>query len=190
MPKLQNDRWERFAQEYIVDWNQTEAARRAGYAAESQNIGTLNTIGWENRNRPLIQARIKELLQERRKEYDVTVERTIQEMARVAFADITSIIDSFEGGVVTYKSLINIPVRVRPAIKKISQTVSGVTVEFHDKLGALEQLAKYFGMYEKDNKQKVPVGPQIYLPDNGRGDQSRPTQDGVQPSQWPPAGDA
>lgn len=168
MPILQNPQWEKFAQEYVMDFDKKRAALAAGYCKDSKNEASIYTISLELYNREVIRARIKELLEERRKEYDITEARVLQEMSRIAFSDITEIIQSFGPDGVVYKDIKDIPKRIRPAIKSISTTANGIQVTFHDKIGSLEQLAKFLGMYEKDNKQKQADGPQIYLPHNNR----------------------
>lgn len=164
MSALENDKWEKFAQEYCKSFNKKDAAVAAGY---SPNPESAYTMGNELYNRPVIRQRIKDILAQRRKEYDITVDRILLELGRVAFADMTEIIQDFNGRILSLKSLDEIPKRLRPAIKKVSQNQFGVNIEFHDKLEAIEKLAKHLGFYELDNKQKA-VEPGIYLPDNNR----------------------
>ncbi|HHZ71241.1 MAG TPA: terminase small subunit, partial [Methylococcaceae bacterium] len=54
------DKQEMFCLEYIIDLNATQAAIRAGYSEK-----TAQKIGSENLSKPLIQARIAELMAER-----------------------------------------------------------------------------------------------------------------------------
>jgi phage terminase small subunit len=181
MAELKNAQWELYAQAYIHCFNKTEAAMKAGYAPDSKHrSATCAVIGNELYQRPIVRERIAELLKERRQEYAVTEDRVVAEMSRIAFADITELMESFDNGTgITYKSLDQIPKRLRPVIKKITQGQNGISIELHDKVGAIEQLAKYLGIYEKDNKQKSAPAPQIYLPHNRRDDLDKSSDDAI-----------
>ena len=50
-----------FVEEFLVCWNATEAARRAGYKGNSDTLGA---VGYENLNKSYIRARIEARLQE------------------------------------------------------------------------------------------------------------------------------
>lgn len=165
---LQNIQHELFAQEYIVDFNATQAAIRAGY--NNPNPGSLRRQAHDLYHNKQIRARIVELLHERRGEYAVTVTRVVQELARIAFASPLDVLDEFNGARIMYKRLEDIPKKHRAAIKSLKISRAGVSVEFHDKVAALDKLARHLGMYELDNDQrnKPQNGPTIYIPDNGR----------------------
>lgn len=70
----------RFVQEYIVDYNATQAAIRAGY---SEN--TAGGIGAENLKKPQIQAAIQAELDKQAQRTAVNADRIIQELAIIAF---------------------------------------------------------------------------------------------------------
>ena len=70
----------RFVEEYIVDYNATQAAIRAGY---SENTATV--IGGENLRKPYLQAAIHEELEKQSKRTNVTADRIVQELAAMAF---------------------------------------------------------------------------------------------------------
>jgi phage terminase small subunit len=73
---------EKFVTEYLVDLNATQAAIRSGYSKK-----TAFTIGCENLKKPYI----IEALQKRREslasDNDITPERVLKEIARLAFHD-------------------------------------------------------------------------------------------------------
>ncbi|MBQ1952343.1 MAG: terminase small subunit [Alistipes sp.] len=73
-------RQRRFVEEYIVDYNATQAAIRAGYSE-----GTAGGIGFENLRKPQIQAAIHEELEKQSKRTNVTADRIVQELAAMAF---------------------------------------------------------------------------------------------------------
>lgn len=154
---------EMFCLEYVVDWDKKAATIRAGYSEKSAS-----TIARDLYKNPKCRARINELVEERTQEIKEMGNRVIQEIARLAFADPTSIIKKLNAKNYTVKRLEDIPEGLRVAIKSLRPTKEGIAVQFHEKTTALDMLARHIGLYKEDNAQKVPEGPMIYLPDNNR----------------------
>lgn len=154
---------ELFCNEYIVDFKKQAAAIRAGYAP-----GSASGTAAELYKMPKIRKRIMELLRVRREEYNVTEERMQQEIARIAFADPFKIMKTLNKRKFSIKNIDDIPPSLRAAVKSVRSTKEGLHITFHEKTTALEMLAKHFGYFEADNKQKAVEGPQIYLPHNNR----------------------
>jgi phage terminase small subunit len=86
------DKAQRFCEEYTVDLNATQAAIRAGYSSH-----TAAQTGHENLRKPEIAARINELRAKQTKKTEITIERVLTELAKIAFADMGSIVVN-EGG--------------------------------------------------------------------------------------------
>ena len=82
------DRQRRFVEEYLVDLNAAAAAIRAGYAATSAR-----TVGPRLKALPKIRAALEAAMAERRRRVAVTQDRVIEELARIAFADIRDFAD-------------------------------------------------------------------------------------------------
>lgn len=74
---------EAFCQAYLIDFNATQAAIKAGYSKD-----TAGSIGSENLTKPEIRVRIGQLREEMGKGFNITRERIAQEYARLAFFDI------------------------------------------------------------------------------------------------------
>ena len=179
------DRQIRFCEEYLKDCNQTQAAIRAGYSAKTAN---------EQASRLLANVNIKNYLQELRQEQQkrtlVTADRVIDELAKLAFSDMKRIfttdnkllevtqIDDRDSAAIAY-----IEIEQNTEIDDSGEPfTAGATkkVKLWDKLKALDSLAKHFGLYEKDNKQKETAAVTIFqLPDNGR---SKPKGTGKLPA--------
>ena len=70
-----------FVGEYLIDFNATQAAIRAGY---SENAA--EAIGFENLRKPKIEKAIADALKERRERYEITEERVLEEIGAMAFA--------------------------------------------------------------------------------------------------------
>lgn len=80
------EKQEIFCNEYLVDLNATQAAKRAEYSPD-----TAYSIGYELLKKPEIQARIMQIRAETGKNFNITRERIAQEYARLAFFDIRKI---------------------------------------------------------------------------------------------------
>ena len=70
-----------FCAEYLVDFNATQAAIRAGYSEK-----TAASIGHENLQKTGIVERIRQLQELRNKRTQVTADRIIEELAKMGFA--------------------------------------------------------------------------------------------------------
>src|SRR3954447_6956535 len=149
-----NDRQARFVAEYLVDLNATQAAVRAGYSPRSarQVAGRMMT-------NDDIAAAIAEAQAVRSRRTEVTQDRVVLELTRLAFGDPRRVMSWGPGGV-----------RLRPSaelaeeeaaiVAEASQTVTenGGTIRLKvcDKLGALRLLGQHLGMFG-DGKVGVTV---------------------------------
>lgn len=75
-----NERQRRFAEEYIVDLNATQAAIRAGYSPRTAKMQGSRLMTHDD-----IQKLIGELGKERQKRTQITADRVLEEFASVAF---------------------------------------------------------------------------------------------------------
>lgn len=80
------EKQERFCQEYIIDFNGTQAAIRAGYSPDTANV-----IASENLTKPNIQDRLAELKKKAAESFGITKQQLINELSKIAFFDIRSI---------------------------------------------------------------------------------------------------
>ena len=135
---------EMFVAEYLIDLNATQAAIRAGYSPESAN-----NIGPENLLKPSIRARVDQALAERSKRTGINQDRVLQELAKMAFINITDVVDTENA---------KIKVSAEPEDLACIQSIKIKPVEWGterevklcDKKAALELLGKHLGMF-KDN---------------------------------------
>lgn len=152
---------QKFADEYLIDLNATQAAIRAGYSPK-----TAKEIGAENLTKPNIRAYIDERMAEHSARTGVNQERIIRELARIAFLDPTQLVnmDSAE-----LRDDATADDRAAIASVKV-KTMSGDTemiereVRFADKIKALELLGKRFGMWI--DKQQVDVNGAVQIVDD------------------------
>jgi phage terminase small subunit len=167
-----NDMELQFCREYIIDFNGTKAAERAGYSEKtaSQQASALLT-------RPKVQAHLLELKEQRAKRTGITADRVVQELAKIGFSNI----QDFMNGTMEINNLNTIKRSKTAAISgiKIKKTkipdtdidIDIIEFKLHDKTKALDLLGRHLGIYEKDNKQRE-AGVIMYIPDNGRKDKS------------------
>lgn len=146
-----NPRQERFVAEYLVDLNATQAAIRAGYKPIGAAVHASRML-----RDPNIAAAIEAGRKAQQKRTEVTADKVLAELARIAFADLTKAI-RVEGGSVNVLDTDEVPEELRPAIAEIGQTASqfglNVRMKLHDKVAALTALAKHFGLLEKPERK-------------------------------------
>jgi phage terminase small subunit len=136
-----NRRRQLFVQEYLVDLNATRAAERAGYSRH-----TAHAIGKQLVNDGPIAAAIRTEIEKRRERTRVTADRVVAELARVAFADLGALAEWGPEGV-RLKRKDELGADERAAIAEISgDGNSGARAKLHDKMRALELLAKHLGL--------------------------------------------
>lgn len=150
----------KFVEEYLVDLNASAAARRAKYSAK-----TAFRAGQENMQKPAIQAAIQARRLELAKNI-ITPEEIIQEYAKIARTDIKDFLrfgtekiqigfdydsDGNSRPVYDYRQV----VEARPSDEVDGTLISEVSIsdkgtfkfKLHDKLNALEKIAKHLGMF-------------------------------------------
>ncbi|GAA6196680.1 terminase small subunit [Pseudophaeobacter arcticus] len=148
---------ERFVAEYLIDLNATQAAIRAGYSEKGANVQGSKLLANAN-----IQAAIQEAQAKRSIRTKITQDRVLQELARIGFADIRKAVSWGRSPVDTQaeeaepNGLGIYPVELMPsseidddtaaAISEVCLTAQGVKLKTHDKLAALDKIARHLGM--------------------------------------------
>lgn len=138
-----NDKQKKFAQEYIVDFNRTQAAIRAGYSKK-----TARFQGYRLYTNVYIQDEIKKLLADRRDRALVEEEEIIQELRKLAFYDLGDVVTIDENGVQIRNNVDTSCVAEAHEITTKKST--NIKVKGYDKVKALELLSRYLGIL-KDN---------------------------------------
>lgn len=139
-----NERHRRFVLEYVIDLNGSAAARRAGYAR-----GKAGARASELLRRPDVRLAIRAEMKERDQRLRLTSERILREVMCIAFADPARIAAWGPDGVALVPSGDLAP-DDRRAVKWISvggrKGARAQRFEMHDKLAALELLARLTGL--------------------------------------------
>lgn len=140
MAALSNVRWETFCQEWLIDLNQKQAYIRAGYSPKNAEGGASALCAKDK-----VRARMDELLAERSKRTGVTQDRVVRELARLAFADITDVVDAalatVKPGATRDDTAAIASIKV-----KSGEDFTEREIKLHDKNKSLETLAKHLGM--------------------------------------------
>jgi phage terminase small subunit len=150
---------QRFAQEYLSDFNATAAYRRAGYTGSEASLAAASSKLLRNHK---VQAYLSQLRSVTSKRAQVTLERTLEEISRVAFSNITKVM-SFNSSSVTLEDSATLPDSITAAIESVTFTETESehstsrrhAVKMHNKMAALGFLADYFGIRDDFNKARA-----------------------------------
>lgn len=144
----------RFVDEWLIDFNGKQAAIRAGYSAKTAEATAARLL----RN-VKVQAEISRRQKDLQRRTEVTQDRVVKELARIAFADMTDyaqvetrMIEKDDGTEASYqavalKETAELSAEQRAALAGIKQGANGIEVKLHDKIKALELLGRHIGMF-------------------------------------------
>jgi phage terminase small subunit len=107
-------------------------------------------IGQENLRKPEIKAAIAEALRQRSERTRVNADKVVRELARIGFLDIRNLVE-ISGNSIKLKSGVDMTDDDAAAIAEVSDTQFGIKIKTHNKLTALQLLARHTGVI-KDNK--------------------------------------
>lgn len=146
----------RFVDEYLIDLNATRAYKAAYNCAEK----TAQQSGWQLLHRPAVQRAVQKAMEERQKRCHVDQDRVLQELAKIAFANIRDVISWDERGI-TVRASNELHEADAAAVAEVSVTFneygSNVRVKMHDKRAALVDLGNHLGIFEKRAEIKDPI---------------------------------
>lgn len=154
------DKQKVFCDEYLKDFNATRAYKEAYPSCKKDSTARVNG------SKLLTKANISEYIQGKKEELknktEITQERVLKEMARIAFGDIRKIYNE-NGGLKNIQDLDDDTAAIITSIESVEEFEGygqdreqiGYTkkVKTADKTKALDMLGKYFGMF----KEKVEV---------------------------------
>ncbi len=144
---------QRFIEEYPVDFNGTKAAERAGYSKKTAGQQASRLL-----KNVKIQAAIQKRIGKLTTKAEVSVERILNELVKVGFANLQDYIRVTTDGD-PYVDLSEMTEYQAAALQEITvedfkdgrgdnaRDVRRVKIKMLDKLSALEKLGKYLGMF-------------------------------------------
>lgn len=165
----------RFVAEYLIDQNATQAATRAGYTAKR-----LDQAGYELLRKPEIQAQVEIGQAKQLAAAGVTVQRIVDELAKISFADRRKLFDS-EGHLLPPAQWPDDLAACVSGLEMESATIEGPDgprivaypskVRLVDKKGTLELLGRHLKMFVDriEHGGEVKGAMVIYMPENHRG---------------------
>lgn len=133
-----------FVQEYLIDLNATQAAIRAGYSP-----GSAARYAVELLNKTHVAEAIKKAMQERNQRVEISQDRILEELARIAFGDLRDAVTWGKEGV-KLKESAELTEDQAAAISEVGETVTkeggSTRIKRHDKVKAIELLMRHKGM--------------------------------------------
>lgn len=125
--------------EYLISWNATDAARKAGYKG---NDATLAVVGHENLRKPNIAAEVQRRLNTMSMQADEVLAR-LTDHARGHTADFVTVDEHGAYQLDLKKAEERGKLHL---IKKLKTTKYGLEIELHDSQSALQILARHHGL--------------------------------------------
>lgn len=177
-------RQQAFAEAYMVPGtSQVQAALKAGYSpngVESTADGLIKL--------PQVEAYLKERRAKVQARHDITLDRVIAEYAKIAFMDMSEVMEPDGEGRPRFRSWDDIPKDHKTALSEITidvrhefsgrgddremdATIERIRFKAHDKVKALDALGRHLGMFPKDPGpgDDVPPGEEREIKINVRG---------------------
>lgn len=139
-----NDRQKRFADEYLVDFNATQAAIRAGYSEK-----TANRIGSENLSKLDIAEYIEKRKKARINRTQINQDFVLVELMKIAMSNGTDFAQIGKRNRITLTPTEELPPEKQAAVAAIKKSKGGYEVKTYDKMKALELLGKHLGLWDK-----------------------------------------
>lgn len=150
-----------FVREYLVDLNATQAAIRAGYSSHRADA-----IGYENLRKPELARAIQEAMDKRSEKVEITSDRVLTEIGKLAFADIRKIFNE-HGQLLPAHMLPDEIAASVASIEVVTKSIPGQDgeaadvehtskIKFWDKRGSLELLGRHLKLFT--DKIEVDVG--------------------------------
>ena len=145
-------RQESFCQHLVDGLNQTEAYEAAGYSVDNKLPATVYQAASRLAANSKVIARIQELRDAVQERALVTAVDILTELKGIGMADLSQLV-SWDKDSVTVKDSDDLPPELTRLVSEVSQTVTKdggtVKIKLHDKIAALDKMAKTLGMYEE-----------------------------------------
>lgn len=139
----------RFATEYLVDFNAAAAYRRATRGKATPN--TAKASGHMLLHRAEVQAVIRAERDRLLAVAQLSAQEVLIKLKHCLMYDPRRIFDT-KGALLPMEQW---PDDVAAAVVGVEDTMAGRKVKFADKVAALDKAMRYFGLFEKDNRQQA-----------------------------------
>ncbi len=147
---------QRFCDEYVVDRNGVQAYFRAFGRLTSKGSPRSYRAAQVEASRllsnPIIRKEIDAARTEHSRSCHVSARRVLRELVAIAFADPLDCFGTDDStGLLRPLDLREVSPMARRTMGSIKITSKSIEYRFHDKLNALEMLAKHLGLFDKGN---------------------------------------
>jgi phage terminase small subunit len=166
-----NDKQRRFALEFIVDLNGTQAAIRAGYSEK-----TARAIAQELVTKAEVVAAIQAAMDERAKRTNVTADRVILEAARIGFSDLRKLfavdgsllpVDQWPDDVAAAVASVEVDELFEGRGEERTQIGFTRKVKMWDKVKSLDLLGRHLKLWVERHEHTGPNGGPIATRNDG-----------------------
>lgn len=149
-----------FVENYLNTLNATKAAIAAGYSS-----ATAYSAGARLLKHVEVRTAIDAAMARRSEKAGVTGDQVIEELRRIGFADVRSVV-SWKDGIVGLVDSDKINASTASAISSVSQGKDGeIKIKFHSKETALVNLGKHLGLFrDGENDRNAPITVNIIDP--------------------------
>lgn len=156
MARKLTDKQAAFVAEYLVDLNATQAAIRAGYSER-----TAYRIGAELLHKTSVAEAIAAGQAKRAQRVEITADRVVAELAKIAFADPRDLMEWGPDGV-KLKASAELTEEQAASVAEVSETTTkdggSLKLKKHDKVKALELLGRHMGMFKDKVENEISGG--------------------------------
>jgi phage terminase small subunit len=158
-----------FARAYVVTGD-ASAAYRSAYDAENMSAKTVNEAASRLLVHGKVAARVAELQQRKveaaAEKFDITVERVLQELAAIGFANISDYLSKVDGKVADDVPEISLRGVTRDRMRAVAEltiediesgkrTGKRVKIKLHDKRAALVDIGRHLGLFSERHEHKI-----------------------------------
>lgn len=150
---------EAFALAYVETGNASEAYRRA-YNAEKMSERAIAVEASRLLDHPAVSLRVTSLRKEAEERTGITVDRVLREYGRIAFADMRRFAQVGKDGVSLVDShewTDDDAAAVAEVSESRSESGGSIKFKLHNKISALDSLAKHLGMFVERSEVDVSV---------------------------------
>ena len=143
----------RFCRYYAIDFNGKKAAVKAKYSKKSAAV-----IASQLLTRLNIQLKIRMILNRQDKRIDLSADKVKNEIARVAFSDLTDYLEFGKSGI-KLKDSRKLTKNQTAALSEVSETIgkygTAVKIKVHSKNDGLDMLGRHFNLFSSGNAFEV-----------------------------------
>jgi len=145
---------------YCIDYNASRVAKLFGCEPRDVTLAARSRVGKEY---------VKYLESKRLERTKISADRVLNELARIAFCDLRSIVRVDENGKVTATPSDALSADDAACVSEVSQMKDGgLRIKTHDKMAALDKLGKHLALFTDvvDNRISVNTMPEVRVGDN------------------------